>query len=102
MRVQSTTGMTLVPNDNGPGVVVQDVDPNGAAAARGFSPGDVIVQVNRHPVSNGQDFEQAMNDVAHSGRHAALVEVQHNGNTRFVGLPIAQSGNGASDSSSSS
>jgi serine protease Do len=42
------------------GVAVSQVDPNSAAAAGGVQQGDVIEEVNHHPVSNVSEFEQAM------------------------------------------
>jgi serine protease Do len=42
------------------GVVIAQVDPNGAAANAGVREGDVVQEVNRKPVSNVGEFEQAM------------------------------------------
>ena len=42
------------------GVAVSQVDPNSAAAAGGVQQGDVIEEVNHHPVTNVSEFEQAM------------------------------------------
>jgi serine protease Do len=44
------------------GVAVSQVDPNSAAAAGGVQQGDVIEEVNHHPVANVSEFEQAMHD----------------------------------------
>jgi serine protease Do len=93
---QSSVGLTLAANPHGPGVIVEDVDPNGVAATRGFAAGDVILEVNHQQVSSGQDVEQQLQAVKASGRHAVLVKVQRNGQVRYVGLPLAggsESGN---------
>jgi len=37
------------------GAVVTDVDPDSAAAEAGLSPGDVIMEINRHKVKNAED-----------------------------------------------
>jgi serine protease Do len=42
------------------GVVVTDVDPSSQAAASGLRQGDVIQSVNRQPVTNAQDFNNAL------------------------------------------
>jgi len=48
-----------VPADTA-GVVVTEVDPNSRAAVNGLRPGDIIVEVNRKPVHNTAEFEQAV------------------------------------------
>lgn len=42
------------------GLVVIDVDPNGAAAEEGISRGDVIMEVNRKPVSTLDEMQAAL------------------------------------------
>lgn len=42
------------------GVIVERVKPNGAAAAAGLRPGDVIVAVNRRPIHNLAQFKNAL------------------------------------------
>jgi serine protease Do len=86
---QSTLGFTLQSNDNGPGVVVESVDPNGIAATHVFRPGDIILEVNHHKVSNGDDVDAQLSAVESSGRHAVLLKVQRNDQVRFVGLPLS-------------
>jgi len=50
---------------------VQDVDPDGAAAASGLKPGDVISQINGRAVKTPQDVKSAL-DVT-SDRPALLL-----------------------------
>ena len=50
------------PSEDGKGLVVTDVDPDGAAAERGIQAGDVIVSVNSKEVSGAGDFEKAIAD----------------------------------------
>jgi serine protease Do len=90
---QSSLGFALEPNPHGPGVVVESVDPNGIAAMRGFTPGDIILEVNHQKVSSGQDVEQQLKAVKSSGRHAVLLKVQRNGEIRYVGLPLSDGSN---------
>jgi serine protease Do len=43
--VQSSVGLTLVPNSDGSGVLIQAIDPDSIAASKGFSVGDAIHEV---------------------------------------------------------
>ena len=86
--VTSSVGLTLVPNANGDGILVQDVDPNSVAADKGFAVGDTILEVDNKKVSNGQDFESAIKAVKDSGRGTALIKEQRDGQVRFIGLPL--------------
>ena len=67
---------------NTKGVVVTDVDPASQAADAGLRQGDVIQQVNRKPVTNTSDFEQALN----SSKEENLLLVNRGGNTMFVAV----------------
>ena len=64
------------------GVVVTGVDPASNAAAAGLHEGDVIQEVNRHPVTNSQDFAEALQ---HS-KGESLLLVNRNGNRVFLAV----------------
>ena len=55
------------------GVLVAEVDPRSRAWAAGLRPGDVIVEVNRQPVSELDDFNGA---IADSGRFTAITAIR--------------------------
>ena len=63
------------------GVVVGSVDPSSAAAEVGLDRGSVIEEVNHKPVTNIQQYKQA---VAAAGQQPVLLLVYQNGATRFV------------------
>src|SRR5207248_3522743 len=42
------------------GLVVEDVNPDGRAAAAGIQPGDIIEEVNRQPVKSVEDLRSAL------------------------------------------
>jgi serine protease Do len=88
---QSSVGLTLVPNSNGDGVLVQDVDQDSVAADKGFQVGDTILEVDNKKVSTGKQFEDAIKAVKDSGRGTALIKAQRDGNVRFIGLPLEAS-----------
>jgi Do/DeqQ family serine protease len=65
------------------GVVVRSVDPDGAAAAAGLQPGDVIAQVNGKPVKTPADLKSALK--AATDRPALLL-VTRQDTDRFLTL----------------
>ena len=85
----TSVGVTLVPNADGPGLLIQDIDPNSPAAEKGFAVGDTILQVNNQDVKSVDDFEKAITGVKDAGRNTALIKAQRDGNSRFIGLPLS-------------
>ncbi|MGH6861128.1 MAG: PDZ domain-containing protein, partial [Phyllobacterium sp.] len=83
-------GLTVMPADDGQGVVVTDVDRQGDAADKGITTGDIIVSVNNQPVKSGGDIDAAIAEATKTGRKAVLLQVQTNDQSRFVALPIEQ------------
>jgi serine protease Do len=83
-------GLTVMPSDDGKGVVVTDVDRQGDAADKGITTGDIIVSVNNKPVKSGSEIDAAIAEAAKTGRKAVLLQVQTNDQSRFVALPINQ------------
>ena len=87
--VETSVGLVLVPNAEGDGLLIQDVNPDSPAAEKGFGVGDAILEVNNTPVASVEDFEKAIQAVKDAGRSTALVKAQRDGATRFVGLPLS-------------
>jgi serine protease Do len=63
------------------GVVVNQVDPLSPAAAAGIQQGDVIQEVNRKPVRNVEQYDQAL---AGTANQSVLLLVNRGGTTHFV------------------
>ncbi len=63
------------------GVVIDSVDPSSPAAAVGLDRGDVIQEVNHHPVSNLDQYKQALSD---AGNQPVLLLINHGGITSYV------------------
>jgi len=64
------------------GVVVTNIDASSQAAASGLQEGDVIQEVNRRPVSNMTQFDQAVRRAGNS----TLLLVNRKGNTLYLAL----------------
>jgi serine protease Do len=77
---QQTRGKLNVPKDV-QGAVVTEVDPNSAAAEAGLKPGDVIQEINRHPVKNAND---AVRLTEKTDNKQTLVRVWEDGGSRYV------------------
>jgi serine protease Do len=67
------------------GVVITDVDADSAASAAGLQQGDIIVQVNRKPVTTVSEFNSAVN--AGASRESTLLLVKRGQGTQFVVVP---------------
>ena len=63
------------------GAVVEQVQPGSSADNAGLQRGDVIVEVNRHPVQNADDVQKALAAVPKG--QDALVLVWSNGGSTF-------------------
>jgi serine protease Do len=70
----------------GEGVIVTSVTPEGRADTAGIQPGDLIVSVNRQPVTSVDRFASAIRAARKSGR--ALLLVRRGPMSRFVVVPF--------------
>ncbi len=64
------------------GVIVSDVDENSAAYRHGIREGDLIVEVNRQPVTTPGEFQKAVN----GAHNSVLLLVKNKEGSRFVVL----------------
>jgi serine protease Do len=79
---------TVVPGAGNKGVAVVGVDPDGAAADRGFKPGDVILDVGGKPVANTSQVRQALSEARAHGKNDVLMRVKTADGTRFIAMPL--------------
>ncbi len=63
------------------GLVVTDIDPNGAAANAGIARGDVVSAINRQPVASIEDVQNALDK---SGDKPVLLLISRKGQTVYV------------------
>ncbi len=72
------------------GVVVTEVDPNSAAADRGFKEGDVILEVAGKSVANAGDVREAITAARNDNKNSVLMRIKSGGSSRFVAVPLAK------------
>ena len=93
----SSFGLTLAPaasvaGAGSSGVVVSDVDPDGAAAQKGLQTGDVILEAAGKPVTRPSDVSSAISDAKKDGHKAVLLRVKTGDNVRYVALSTQNAG----------
>jgi len=86
-------GLTLAPaasvqGAGNQGVVVADIDPEGAAAQKGMQVGDVILEAGGRPVSKPADVAAALADAKKDNRKAVLLRVKTSDGTHFVAIAV--------------
>jgi serine protease Do len=69
------------------GVVVKGVQDGSPAANAGLRPGDVIVEVDRHPVTNVSDLERAMDQ--HAKGMPILMLVRRDGSSLYAAVQLS-------------
>ena len=72
----------------GEGVVIAEIDPDGPAADKRLSKGDVILEVAGMQVNSADDVLKALDKAENDGRKAVLFRIETNDTTRFVALPM--------------
>jgi serine protease Do len=69
-------------SEDASGVVVSSVDSGSTAGEAGLQRGDVIMEVDRKPVHNTREYEQALSH--HKGKEGLLLLVNRQGTTIFM------------------
>ena len=76
--------------ENIDGVIVTDVDPDGAAAERNIRPGDVIVEVGLEGVVTPNDVLERVKQAAEAKRKSVLLLLDSSGEQRFVAVELSE------------
>jgi len=72
------------------GVAITGVDPDGEAAQKGLTTGDVILDVGGKPVSTPADVKSGIANAKQEGKKAVLMRVQTARGDRFVAFAFAK------------
>jgi serine protease Do len=86
-------GLQLAPAKDGEeGVVVAGVDPDGPAAQKGITDGDVILEVGGEPVAKPADVKAGLEAAHKAGKKAVLMRVKSREGVRFVAIAMPKAG----------
>lgn len=72
------------------GLVINEVNPESAAAEKGLAPGDVITEMGQQPVATVADLDSRIDEAREAGRKSVLVLIRRAGEPRFVALPVGE------------
>jgi len=72
------------------GVVVTDVAPTSSAAAKHIQSGDLIQEVNQHPVKTVAEVLELVAAAKRDGRKSVLLLLESKGELRFIALPVEE------------
>jgi serine protease Do len=75
--------------ENEKGVIVTEVDPGSEASEKGIAPGTLIKEVNREPVKNTRQFNDAIKK-ARKNEGALLLVKLANGYTKIVFIEFSE------------
>src|SRR5271170_3620933 len=84
-------GLTLRAAHGQDGVVVSEVDPDGAAADKGLKQGDVILEVAGKSVSRPSEVAEAIDAAKSDGKKSVLLRVKSGDGERYLTLPTRAS-----------
>jgi serine protease Do len=83
-------GLEVVPNDQGDGVVITNVQADSLAADQGLRPGDIITEINGTAIKAATDIGVAVENARKENRRNVLMMITREDNASFIALPIAR------------
>jgi serine protease Do len=92
---ESRLGLTLAPASSvggagKSGVVVTNVEPNGAGAERGVKEGDVILEIAGKAVGSPTEVRDALTGARADGKNSVLVRLRSGEQSRFIAVPVGR------------
>lgn len=73
------------------GLVIEEVDPESDAAAKGLLAGDIITEVAQEPVGGLDVLDATIAEARDAGQKSLLFLIRRDGNPRFVAVSIEES-----------
>jgi serine protease Do len=74
--------------DDAKGVIVFDIDEDGAAAKQGVQTGDIIASVGHDAVTTPEQVVDKIDQVRKAGRKSVLLRIERDGAAQFVAVPL--------------
>jgi len=84
----SLAAASEVPGAGKQGVVVTELDPDGAAAQKGLKVGDIILEAGGKTVNQTSDISDVIQSAKKEGRKAVLLRVKSGDDTHYVALSV--------------
>lgn len=84
---QPSLGIALAPRREG-GVAITRVEPGSVAEERGLMAGDVVLRAGEREARQPRDVVEAVNAARSAGRPSIALQVERQGNSRFIALPL--------------
>ncbi len=84
-------GLTLHAAHGQDGVVVSEIDPDGAAADKGLKQGDVILEVAGKSVNRPSEVADAIDSAKTDGKKSVLLRIKSGDGERYLTLPTRAS-----------
>jgi serine protease Do len=72
------------------GAVVAKVKPDSPAEQKGIQSGDLIIRIDSTKVENPSDAAEAVRKATKAGKKAVLVQINRDGNTALIAVPLAK------------
>lgn len=80
-----TLGFSVVPSDEGTGVLIDRIDPQSNAAAAGAQAGDLLISINHVEVNSPAEFAQVAKKIHHGGN--IVLFLRRDGVTLYLAFP---------------
>ncbi|MGV8935989.1 MAG: Do family serine endopeptidase [Allorhizobium sp.] len=89
-KALASLGLSVTPAEDGAGLTITEIDPDSDAADKGIKTGEKITSVNNQDVASAADVVKVIDQAKKDGRTKALFQIESEGGSRFVALPINQ------------